>query len=178
MKKQFLFVLAGALALMLYVPASQAGTVSVASTYAGSGYDTAVDNFDDGLPVSLSFTQAKGSFGAQRLDISAEFYPSDVDCRTGYSIEGGLVYSASVTTYADHSQNFGFSDSGWICVHPETGHYYGEVYGVYGGGTGRFEGASGEWISTFEGNNLEPAGLEPVGFRTVVGTVKGTMVLP
>jgi hypothetical protein len=49
---------------------------------------------------------------------------------------------------------------------------------VYGGGTGRFEGASGEWISTFEGNNLEPAGLEPVGFRTVVGTVKGTMVLP
>ncbi|MCU0989929.1 MAG: hypothetical protein MUE63_10175 [Xanthomonadales bacterium] len=178
MKKQFLLLLAGALTLMLYVPAGQAGTEPIAVNFAGSNYDTAVDNLDDGLPLSLSYTQAKGSFGAKQLDISAEFYPSDVDCQTGYSIEVGMLYSASVTTFADHSQIFGFSDSGWMCVHPTTGHYYGEVYGVYGGGTGRFEGASGEWVTTFEGYNLEPPGLEPVGFRTIVGTVNGTIALP
>ena len=178
MMTRFLLMFAGALTLMLCVPASQADTESITVTFAGTGYDTTVDNFDDGLPLGLVSAHAKGSFGAKQVDISSEFLEADVDCQAGYLIELGLVYSAWVITYADNSQTFGYCPSGWACVNPTTGHYYGEVEGVFLGGTGRFEGVSGELISRYDGYNLEPPGLEPVGFRTMTGKTTGTIELP
>jgi hypothetical protein len=160
MKKQFLYPLAGALMLGLIVPVGAACGEPISLKYAGTGYDTSVDNFLDGLPVNISLAEAKGSFGAKRVEISAEFDPINLDdhpgCADGYDIAVGLLYSASVATFSDQSQLFGFSDQGWMCANSQNGHYYGEVYGVYGGGTKRFADASGTWMSAFEGNDLEP----------------------
>jgi len=39
-------------------------------------------------------------------------------------LELKLVISASVGTFQNHSQLYGFSDVGWMCVDEETGHYY------------------------------------------------------
>jgi hypothetical protein len=79
-----------------------------------------------------------------------------------------------VYTFADQSQLFGLSQNGWLCVSSATGAYYGEVYGVYNGGTGRFEGATGEWATEFDGFILHP----PIGFRSIRGTADGTLVTP
>jgi hypothetical protein len=178
MRKTILTALFGALALVLAASAVHASEKSISIEYAGTGYDTTVDNGGDGWPVNLSTAEAKGSFGARRLEISTEFYAHPMDCADGYAVEMALIYSASVVTFSANDQLFAFSDSGWMCVHPATGHYYGEAYGVYGGGTGRFEGASGEWMTAFQGYNLEPPGLIPVGFRSINGTVSGTVILP
>lgn len=181
MKKQFLYLLAGTLALGLIVPVGAACGEPISLKYAGTGYDTSVDNFLDGLPVNISLAEAKGSFGAKRVEISAEFDPINLDglpgCADDYDIAVGLLYSAVVVTFADLSQLFGFSDQGWLCANPENGHYYGEVYGVYAGGTKRFANATGTWVSAFEGNHLESPFLQPAGIRSITGTVDGTVDL-
>jgi hypothetical protein len=81
-----------------------------------------------------------------------------------------LVYSASVSTFQDQSQLFGIAESGWICA-TEEGQYYGEVSGVYVGGTGRFSEASGNYVSKFNGQFLEPN----LAFRSIQGTAEGTV---
>ena len=142
---------------------------SVSIKYAGSGYDTTVDNFSDGAPVGLYQAAAKGSFGAKSVQISADFAPADVGCPDGYAIEANVAYSAWVLTFAKYDQLFGISTEGWICVSLVTGHYFGEGFGAFIGGTDRFAEATGEFMIEYSGFNLDP----PVGFRSLEGTLTG-----
>jgi hypothetical protein len=180
-------VLKGALVALALSLASTgaAWAAPIHVTWTGSGWDTHVDNLEDGWPVNLISAMATGSFGAKRAEIATEFYvadPEDFDitCKPGYDMFFGIVLSTSVVTFEAHDQLFAFSNSGWMCLSTAmelNGHFYGEAYGVYGGGTGRFNGATGEWMTTFEGNNLEMpeavSGLIPVGFRAISGEIKG-----
>jgi len=75
-----------------------------------------------------------------------------------------------VLTFPDQSQLFGISQAGWICA-TETAQYYGEVTGAYVGGTGRFQAATGDYVSKFDGQYLE----QNVDFRSIRGTVEGTV---
>lgn len=167
-----------AIFVLISAMASEAWAAPISVTFAGTGYDTSVDNLGDGLPINISLGDAKGSFGASRVDISAEFFPLDVECESGYEFEVGLLYAASAITFENQSQLFGFSNQGWMCINMSNGHYYGQAIGVYGGGTGRFEGATGEWVTDFDGFRLEPPGLSPVGFRSISGVTKGNVELP
>jgi len=161
-----------------FATVSGAWADSLFMTYTGTGYDTTVDNLNDDNPVSLSLADAKGSFGAVRSEITAEFFYSDVDCESGYDVGAELLFSASVTTFEKRDQLWGFSQQGWMCFNMSTGHYYGHVDGTYGGGTGRFEGASGEWSTDFDGQSLEPPTLNRIGFRTISGVTHGNVVFP
>ena len=149
--------------------------------YIGTGWDTTVDNFGDGYPVTMSIGDAKGSPGASRVEITGEWMPWDMEevtCGDGET-EMKLLFSASVGTFENQSQLFGFSDFGWMCVDQVTGHYYGTVYGIYQGGSGKFVGATGEWVTDFDGYFLEPPTLPAViGFRSITGKVKGHFDLP
>jgi hypothetical protein len=165
-------------ALACLLSAAPAVAESVKIGYAGSGFDTTVDNGDDGLLVNLSLMQAKGSFGARLLDVSAEFIDADVDCPVETAREMGIFYIATVATFADNSQLLGVSQSGWMCL-MDSGFYHGGADGVYIGGTGKFSGATGSWSTTFEGYNLEdPTQMKTIGFRSISGEVKGTVEIP
>jgi len=180
-------VLLGATAVcaLLLAASSEAWTAPIHIQWAGSGWDTHIDNFGDGFPVDITIAQATGSFGAKRIEVSAEFNPYDlediegIECVEGYDVLFGIVYSANVATFENNDQLYGVSDTGWMCLSQQTGHYYGEVYGAYVGGTGRFQGAGGTWATTFEGQNLEGpeaiTGLAPIGFRSISGEMHGML---
>ena len=163
--------------------ASPAWAAPIHVEWSGSGWDTHIDNFSDGYPVNITVADANGSFGVTRIEISCEFTAYDpqdvegVECEEGYDVLLGVLYSAHVGTYANLDQLYGASNEGWMCVNMTTGHYYGDIHGGFAGGTGRFLGASGWWQTTFEGQNLElpesVTGLEPVGFRSITGKMKG-----
>lgn len=170
-----------AILLLLFSTLSLAWGAQVKLSYTGTGWDTTVDNFDDGYPVTMSIGQAKGSLGASRVEITGEWMPWDIEEVTceGQELEFKLLFSASVGTFQNQSQLYGFSDVGWMCVDQETGHYYGMVFGIYQGGAGKFVGATGEWVTDFDGFFLEPPTLPAViGFRTITGNVKGHFELP
>lgn len=153
-------------------------------TWAGTGWDTHIDNLDDGMGVNISIAEVNGPYGAKRLEISCEFSPPGGDdtegvvCDEGYDMLVGVLYSANALTFENLDMLYGASDTGWMCMNTEVGHYYGEVYGQYIGGTGRFEQATGEWTTSFAGQRLEPITLEPVGFRSIYGEVEGYVEFP
>lgn len=159
----------------LFATASVAAERNISSRQVGTGFDTAVDTAGDGLPVSLTFVEGKGTFGPSNVVITADFTPAEKnDCKGELEAEFDLVYSAAVVTYRDQSQLYGISYDGWVCVNEATGTYYGEVYGYYVGGTGRFEGATGTFMTPFRGVYLDPA----VGFRSYQATTTGSIEIP
>ena len=152
--------------------AEKGGSTPVKMRYAGSGIDTHFDTNGDGLYLSLSQANGRGTFGNFAIAITAEFgLPSSGDCAAG-ELDLPLVSSEAVYTFADQSQLFAIQSGGYLCLDTVTGHYYGQVEGDYVGGTGRFEGATGRVTSQFEGQNL---GNSDVGFRSIKGTVGGTV---
>ena len=133
--------------------ASAANGTPIKMTYTGTGIDTAIDTNMDTLKVSLTQANGRGTFGNFAIAITAEFGPpSSGNCASG-ELDLVLISSAHVLTFNDQIQLFGISsaDDGWLCVDPSTGWYYGQVQGDYVGGTGRFEGATGESTSLFAG---------------------------
>jgi hypothetical protein len=52
--------------------------------------------------------------------------------------------------------------------------WIGEAGGVYIGGTGRFQGATGEWTTEYSGANFDADS----GYRTISGTIEGTVNTP
>ena len=159
----------------LFASASVAAERNISSEQAGTGFDTAVDTNGDGLPLSLTFVEGKGTFGHSNVVITAEFEPSDGnDCKGELEDYFDLVYSAAVSTFPDQSQLYAIAYDGWVCVSEVTGTYYGEVYGLYIGGTGRFEEATGTFMTPFRGMYLDPA----IGFRSYQATVTGSVEVP
>ena len=95
-----------AILVLLFATISVAWGEQVNLMYTGTGWDTTIDNFDDGYPVNMSIGDAKGSLGASRVEITGEWMPWDVAGVTceGEELEFKLVFSASVGTFQNHSQ--------------------------------------------------------------------------
>ncbi len=159
---------------LLFAPVSIAGDKVIAARYAGVGYDTSVDTNGDGLYVGITLADWQGTFGQAKLAITTEWYVFPRACRDGYDVPLALVNSAALITFADQSQLFAFSKDGWLCLSSSTGAYYGEVYGIYNGGTGRFTDATGSYTTKFEGQGLDPT----IGFRSIRATIEGSLTKP
>ncbi len=157
---------------VLFSPVSIAGEGRVSFVYAGSGWDTGIQGFLTN--ISLTTGTAQGTFGNSTITITTEWRPAiaadSVTCKAGYPLTFALVYSATVLTMPDQSQLFGIAQSGWICA-TEGGQYYGQVSGIYAGGAGRFQNATGDFVSKFDGAYLEPN----LNFRSIRGSVEGTV---
>lgn len=157
---------------LLVAPAASAVERVLNGSYAGTDFDSSVDSNLDGQPAGMML--ATGAGGAQ-LGVSSEWvYESGQGCLAGYDLRFALLQSAGVTTYSDRSQLFNFADNGWLCLSTTTGAFYGELSGVYTGGTGRFAGATGTYTTKFEGQNLDPAGT----IRSIQGSSNGRITTP
>lgn len=162
---------------MLVAPLATANEQSFTYWYTGSGFDTATDTYPvgepDGFPVSVTTAVGKGS-GVALVAITAEFAPDllgSVTCPEGYTLPFVLVYSSNVATFSDRSQTTGFANDGWLCMTDDRISWVGHVEGFVTGGTGRFEGATGTFKSTFDGMNIDPF----FGFRTIRGETHTTL---
>jgi hypothetical protein len=161
-------------------PVLASGEKPVSINYAGFGYDTSNEVIEDGMPISLTQADGKGTFGNSSIAITVEFALTQdtiESCPADYPVHGWVVpenYWAVTITFPDLSQVFGFFNEGWICLTEDLRYYTGETHGIYYGGSGRFHGASGEWVSHWEGANLDPT----IGFRSIKGDIKGILSLP
>ena len=143
----------------------------VTLTFATTAIGTSFDGFVDGMPMSIAFGKTKGSFGNADISITSEWRLADVDCPAG-ALEFSLFSNKTVLTAPDLSQLLAVGSSGWMCVDPATGYFWGAVEGVYPGGLGRFEGASGSWTTDFYGYQLGG------GYTILNGTVIGRLGTP
>jgi hypothetical protein len=178
------YLIRSALALALLAlafPVIAKGPLDVYMRYAGYGYDTTIEFYEDDLPVNLTQARGKGTFGSSTIAITVEFVidpEMSSYCPQGYPIPAAVLDVpdhewAFVVTAADHSQVIGKFDWGWICLTGDMKNWVGETQGEYDGGTGRYEGASGSFVSHFWGTNLDPS----IGLRSITGDVIGTLYL-
>ncbi len=157
----------------LWASASYAGDMPISISYAGTGISTAVDVNDDGENLSLTTAEGRGTFGRSVVNITSEFaVDPSVECETGY-VPYTLFQSTGILTFNDGDQLFAFGGGGRLCLDPNTGYYYGDAYGVYYGGTGRFAAAQGEYRSDYTGFVVEP--FIGTNFRSIQGTIEGTL---
>ncbi|KPK52329.1 MAG: hypothetical protein AMS22_09385 [Thiotrichales bacterium SG8_50] len=140
----------------LMAATSYAREVPVKISYTGSIVPIPVDVDDDEAVATVVDAQSKGSFGASMSHIVTEWTPTGL-CDDGY-VQFALIHSAVVVTFSNGDQLFGAgAGNGWMCLDLDPagdGFFYGEAYGDFTDGTGRFEGASGSFSSPFTGNNL------------------------
>ncbi len=176
MKKGFcVSSIVGFLAAALFASTSLAAGQPISIKYAGGGFTTSSPSSATGLPVDMTLATGKGTFGASTLQISTHFTPASLnDCPSGFDVKMDLAYSATVLTFPDQSQLFGVATSGWLCADLVSGIYFGEAYGLYVGGTGRFENAAGAFTSPFEGGYLDT----DVGLRSIKGSIDGNLEMP
>lgn len=159
----------------LFAPISHASELNMSIRYVGTGLDTAIDTNEDGIAVGWTQADSKGTFGKSTTVIVAEWaLSSTVTCPAGYYIPLEVVKANAILTFPDQSQLATLSYSGWLCINPFSGLYKGEGSGDLVGGTGRFEGASGVYVTTFDGVFLD----FDTGFRSIDGVIDGTVVLP
>ena len=183
--KTYMRVLLLAICAFLLAPA-QAGEAKLKIEYAGTIFNM-VDVTDT---VIISDADAKGSFGAMQIRVVSKFLAPlpipdpDVSCAwPPEQLPFVMQFARSVTTFKDFSEMFVVWNSGWICGTPGAPgefSYEGFVEGEIVGGTGRFEGATGEVTSKFSGFDLAgpfvTGGPEFPSFGSWKGTVVGTVV--
>jgi hypothetical protein len=158
---------------------SHARDVPVKISYTGSIVPIPVDLNTDGSLATVVDAQSKGTFGASMSHIVTEWTPTGGLCDDGY-VQFALIHSAAVVTFKNGDQLFGagFGD-GWMCLDLDpagTGFFYGEAYGDFTAGTGRFEGASGSFTSPFTGNNTTLTSFG-YGFGPIQGSFEGKVTL-
>ena len=172
-----------AAASLLFVPfmaaTSYAGEVPVKFSYTGSIVPIPVDVNADGLVASVVDAQSKGTFGASTSHIVTEWVPTGGLCSDGL-VQFALIHAAVVMTFSNGDQLYGAGPgNGWMCLDLDpagTGFFYGEAYGDFTSGTGRFEGASGSFTSPFSGNNLTLTSFG-YGFGPIQGSLEGALTL-
>lgn len=157
-------------------PACFAGKdIELQLAFAGSGYNLPNPEADVTV-INFFVTDAKGTLGKSSLTILSKFAfnpaPS-FGCPAGFDLPFDLVGLATTQTTAHVDQLFGGLIDGWLCMTPDYLQWVGGVNGEWIGGTGRFEQASGAWSGTYAGFNFDAV----TGYKTITGTIEGTLIL-
>ena len=156
---------------------SYADEVPFRVSYTGTLVPIPVDWNGDGTPATVLDGQSRGSFGASMSHIVSEWAMGTGTCKNQSHIWFDLVHSAAVVTFSNNDQLFGVNvGMAWMCMDPATGYFTGEARGTFTGGTGRFEGASGSFVSPFTGHALT---LFTMGynFGQIEGSIHGSLIL-
>ncbi len=197
-----IFVMALAVSVIVggvVATAANAEEIPVRQRVALTIMPSAVDLDGDGITGSILFGDVRGVPGPSQLRGFSEFglpegFPGDPvgagdDCGEDEvqltlvtSDEGGGA-SGSVQTFRDLSQLFIEFISGHLCVDVFPPFATTTSFeGIFSGGTGRFEDASGDvTIDLTLTLNVTAASvipLPPIGIAVGTGTMVGTLVLP
>ena len=164
---------------------AQAGEAKLKMEYAGTIFN--MMDFSDGTIISDA--DAKGSFGPTQVRVVSKFTPflpipdPQVSCSMTEKVPFVMEYARSVTTFKDFSEMFIVWTTGWLCGtpgDPGQASYDGFAEGEIVGGTGRFEGASGEVTTSFSGFDMAGpiviGGPEFPSFGSWKGTIEGKVV--
>jgi hypothetical protein len=122
---------------------------------------------------SLALVKGRGTFG--KVDIMAVSVSgppvSDMGCPAGYIKVADIVENNLVLTFNDLSLLYG-NGTGVVCLNlaDPTAPPLAQIEGTWYGGTGRFEGAGGNWSTRF--GVFEPVGMT-TQFIAETGVIRG-----
>ena len=156
---------------------AQAGDRRGTVHYTGIGFDTSFDvdtSHAMNLPLGMIHADSFGTYGDSSTTIVYEFGSDEVQGSCGpYEYEFDLLSARVVITFADHSQLYLKISGGKMCLNMLTGEFLGTSLGIADGGTGKFEGAEGDFTGTYSGRNFfDP---ETNGLIAITGTMEGSL---
>ena len=167
---------AGATAVVMVMSASPAaaGDIQVNWRLAGSlvlDVDIVDPRTGGSTTAGLLHFKAVGSPGAAEVRILSQLdFSAPVDsCLGGAGALFAFVANDTIATFNDLSQLYIVMDTGTGCLDFGTGEFDIEIDFVVAGGTGRFEGASGDLH--LSGSNAPVTGLFLNAFADVEGTI-------
>jgi hypothetical protein len=171
MKFYLYFALVSVLAITAF-PALVLADVTINQTFSGVVNPTMVDTNGDGEFAGAASFHATGSPGRGTIQAIAEFSPMIFTGIPGCELHADLVQESFVETFKDLSMLFFEATEAENCVDLATFEISGRIAGIITGGTGRFEGATGDFSIDFE--------AIPVGVTqsVLIGTSTGTIVIP
>jgi hypothetical protein len=149
-----------------------AGGKKLDQQFSGRGHATMIDTNGDGTFAAAINFESRGSPGPSSFLAMGEFTAfTPGDCPGGVP-RADLVQESFVQTFRDLSMLFYEATAGHICFDPITTEVNCDIEGIFTGGTGRFEGATGPWTVECE--------LFSVGasVSATTGTLKGRIELP
>lgn len=151
----------------------QAKSVVVNQKYSGVTHATSMEDTNgDGIYAVAVRFHLVGSPGRSTAESVGEFTDYYFTGVTGCELRSDVIWESWVQTFNDLSMLFSPVTEGFICVNLFTGEVWGEIIGDFDGGTGRFQGATGDYIIEFEGYAATPYQ------NAFEGTVKGLIELP
>jgi len=183
MNRGLKFVFGAALVVLPFVfTASYAGEKPISMSWEGTVIDTAINVVPAEPPIpdlvaNYIDAQVKGSFGPASMGVLSEFAFAgfcDAEETVLYVV---IAYSKPITTFKNGDQLWGDITTGDMCLDTVSGEFLGSAEGLYTGGTGRFDGATGSFVVNFGGINLTVPTLG-VGFGAIYGDSEGTVILP
>jgi len=123
--------------------------------YAGSSRTTPVDA--DMMFTAENRVGGSGRFGAFVLEgLETWVWDFTQTCPRAGDLPIRLVEGGSVATYGTSGQLMLEAQSGLICLEVFTSRFHGRQSGTIIGGTGRFDGAHGSYVTEFEGEDVVP----------------------
>ena len=141
-------------------------------TFSGASHETMVDTNGDFAFAAVMNLESKGGLGQSTSTHMTEYTAYTFsDCPDGVPT-AHLVQHSYVQTFNDLSMLYGVATAGRICFDPNTSELTCEEEGIFDGGTGRFEGATGSWTVNCE--------IFLVGetMTALTGTLDGTVSVP
>ena len=158
---------------------AQGNETQFTETYSGSfvSASTVTDTNDDGSPANVGEFAGTSTFGAVTIQSLNEFEAAgdNSGCPAG-QIEFTLVQGHFVKRFENGDLIFGNWMSGISCFDPATMTSETTQNGVFAGGTGQFENATGpiqiDYNSTFLADNAD----QGFSFGGSDGTGEGTVV--
>lgn len=179
MTRRLMLVLGAVLLVLPLVSmTSYAGDNSSSMKWAGTVKSLGRDTNGDGINAIVIDARAKGSFGATSLTVLAEYQFGGI-CDDNPAVYYLIFwYARPVVTHQNGEQLWGKLTSGWKCMNMLTGEFFGEIQGVYEGGTGQFSGATGSFIVPFSGKTLTIPDEYEIGFAAIQGESYGNVTMP
>jgi len=136
------------------------------------------DTNDDGAPASVATLSGTSTFGPVTIESVNEFMLIEP---TGECAEGDLEFSLLRGNFIKRITDtgellFGTWQAGTSCFDPETKESTTTQSGVFSGGTGKFENATGPVEITFTSVDLASVAEEGFRFGGTSGTGMGILV--
>ena len=127
----------------------------------------------------LIHLHAKGSPGPCEITLFSGSsvvapFPSDCGCESGFCLPISITENPLVFTFTGDLSLLFATGAGEFCLDLDTGKGTGTVDLTFTGGTGRFEGATGEAVTVFE---VQPVSIDGA-FSAETGQTVGTILLP
>ncbi len=158
---------------------AQSNEIDFTETYSGS-FETgpmSTDTNGDGRPANLGQFLGTSTFGSVAIQSLNEFelVLENANCDIGED-EFSLVQGHFVKRFSNGELIFGNWDSGFSCFDPETSTSTTTQTGVFIGGTGQFENATGPVEINYTSTFLATPPVDGFTFGGTSGTGFGTIV--